>query len=85
MTEKRVVALRNRFATRALSSLEELQDRMTLMRDTVMTETRKSRTLQGGMEIIVTRKVGELNIESLLDYIRKCAKWENVSLLYTGI
>ena len=85
VTEKRVVALRNRFATRALSSLEERQDRMTLMRDTVMTETRKSRTLQGGMEIIVTRKVGELNIESLLNYIRQCAKWENVSLLCTGI
>ena len=84
VTKERVAALRNRFATRALSSLEELQDRMTLMRDTVMTETRKSRTLQGGMEIIVTQKVGELNIESLLSYIRQCAKWENVSLLCTG-
>ena len=85
VTDDRVEALRNRLASRALSSLARLQDRMTLMRDTVLAETRKSGTLEGGLEAIVTRRAQELSIGNLLSYIRQYAEWDRVSLVCAPI
>ena len=85
VTDERVEALRNRLASRALSSLARLQDRMTLMRDTVLAETRESGTLEGGLEAIVGRYARELNSDSLLSYIRQYAEWDRVSLVCAPI
>jgi predicted Zn-dependent peptidase len=85
VTDKRVGALNNQLASRALSSLARLQDRMTMMRDTVLAETRKSGTLEGGLEAIVARHVRELNSANLLSYIRQYAEWDRVSLVCAPI
>lgn len=85
LTDGRVEALRNRLASRALSSLTRLPDRMTLMRDTVLAETGKSGTLEGGLEAIVARHARELNSANLLSYIRQYAEWERVSIVCAPI
>ena len=85
VTDERVGALRNRFASRALSSLAGLQDRMTLMRDTVLTQTVKSGTLEGGLEAVVAHHARELNSGNLLSYIRQYAEWDRVSLVCAPI
>ncbi len=85
VTGERMEALRNRLASRALSSLAGLQDRMTLMRDTVLAETRESGTLEGGLEAIVGRYARELTSASLLSYIRQHAEWDRVSLVCAPI
>lgn len=85
VTDERVEALRNRLASRALSSLARLQDRMTLMRDTVLAETRKSGKLEGGLEAVVARHARELNSGNLLSYIRHYAEWDRVSLVCAPI
>ena len=81
VTEERVEALKNRFASRALSSLAKLQDRMTLMRDATLAEIRKSGKLEGGLEAIITHRVRELNSDKLLSYIQQYAEWDRVSIV----
>ncbi len=85
VTEERMAALRNRLASRALSSLASLQDRMTLMRDTVPAGSGKSGTLDGGLEAVIIRRAGELNADDFLSYIRQYAKWDLVSLVCAPI
>ena len=58
---------------------------MTLMRDTVLAETRESGMLEGGLEAIVGRHARELNSGSLLSYIRQYAEWDRVSLVCAPI
>ncbi len=76
-----IATLKNRLASRALASLATLQDRMTLMRDTVLIEGKKSETLEGGLETIVARHVRRLNSRYLLSYIQQYAEWDRVSLV----
>ena len=71
VTDERMEALRKRLLSRALSSLARLQDRMTLMRDTVLAETGESGTLEGGLEAIVGRHAREWSSGGLLTYIRQ--------------
>lgn len=85
VTDERVEALKNQLASRALASLANLQDRMTLMRDTVLAETGRSGTLEGGLEAIVTHHARELNSDNLLSYIRQYAEWDRVSLVCAPI
>ena len=80
-----MAALRNRLASRALSSLASLQDRMTLMRDTVPAGNGKSGTLDGGIEAVIIRRAGELNADDFLSYIHQYAKWDLVSLVCAPI
>ena len=81
LTDEKVQALSNRFLNRALSSLSGLQDRMILMRDTVLTTSEESVTLEGGLEAIVTRHARQLSPDKLLSYIRQYAEWDRVSLV----
>ena len=85
VTEDRVEALRNRLASRALSSLARLQDRMTLMRDTALTQAGKSATLKGGLESIVAGHAREQDSGKLLSYVRQYAESGRVSLVCAPI
>ena len=81
VTDERVEALGNRLASRALSSLSGLQDRMTLMRDTVLAENGQTGTQEGSLEAIVTSHARQLSSGKLLSYIRQYAEWDRVSLV----
>ena len=83
VTEERMEALTNRLVTRALTSLARVQDRMILMRDSVL--ARQSGTLEGGLEALVARHVRGLNCGDLLSYIRQYAEWDRVSLVCAPI
>ncbi len=81
VTDERVDALKNRLASRALSSLAIPQDRMTMMRDAALAEIGKSKKLEGGLDALVAQRARELNSSKLLSYIRNYAEWDRVSLV----
>ena len=85
VTNERVEMLRNRYATRALSSLAQMQDRMILMRDIALSKSREPGSLEEDLENFVTRNVQKLTSHSLLSYIRRYAEWDRVSLVYAPI
>ena len=81
LTDERVEALGKRFACRALSSLSDPQDRMTLLRDILLSESMHVGTMEGSIETIVDSHVRELSTGKLLSYVRHYAEWDRVSLV----
>ena len=85
LTDERVEALRNRFVCRALSSLSEPQDRMTLLKDILLSESINIGTMEGSIEAIVDSHVRKLSTGKLLSYVRNYAEWGRVSLICVPI